>query len=406
MPIEGLSERKQLPRLGKIRLGIKKLSAKKVEYPSATDYFVCPPEIQAIYGDKPQSLDILIPVEDEEIWCSQWYRQYSRTRGLVCKGDGKTCRRMVDVDSGAIAGRETKEVVWREGVVCDGRECLDYKARACQEVMNLQIILPKVPGLGIYQIDTGSIHSIMNINNSATMIRAMVGRVAWVPLVLKLEPTTVNNPDDGKKKTVFCMQLRYEKSVVDLLTDSQKPRLAMLLGKPVEDEAPEDRLLSRGNTEKSEEHEAMVQDAIATGWPRPDDELRQNKRDIIEAHGHVVQPSVVPQGATHTASPALVTVIPQTVTTTPQTEADAAFEKLGTDRKEIETKETWGFVQTQYLKESMTSLNWSIVDVVQWLKRSVDADIARKKFDEVVTSLTQEQAAKFVDEIEERLKKK
>lgn len=267
-PIAGLSEQKRLPRLGKIHLGVKKKSPRTGgEYPCATDYFVCPPEVAKIYGDKPKRLDVIVPVEDEEIWASQYYRQYSRSRGLVCKGDGITCRRMVDIETGDVAGKSTKEIAWKEGCECEGRSCPDYIGKACQEVMNLQVLLPKVPGLGVWQIDTGSVHSIMNINNCATMIRAMCGRVSWIPLTLTLEPTEVNNPDDGKKKTVYCMHLKYERSAESLLTDSEKPRLQMLLSSPADDEAPDDRLLSTHTSEKTEELTGRVQDDIADLWP-------------------------------------------------------------------------------------------------------------------------------------------
>jgi len=263
MPIKGLSENRRLPRLGKIRLGVKKLSPRtKNEYPSATDYFVCPDEVKVVYGEKPKALDVIIPVEDEEIWANQYYRQYSRSRGLVCKGDGLTCRRMVDKKTGDIANRDTKTVIWSEGGECAGQDCPDYQSKACQEVMNLQFLLPKVPGLGVWQIDTGSINSIRNINNCATMIRAMCGKVSWIPLSLTLEPTEVVNPDDGKKKTVYCMHLRYSGSAESLLLDNEKPRLQLLLSAPVDDEAPDDRHLSIGTKEKSEEVQAKAKDDI------------------------------------------------------------------------------------------------------------------------------------------------
>jgi hypothetical protein len=271
MAIKGLTEVKRMPRQGKIRLGIKKVSPRtKGEYPVATDYFVCPQEVQKVYGEKPRKLDVIIPVEDDETWASQFYRQYSKSRGLVCKGDGETCRRMVDVKTGTIAGRDTKEITWVEGAECKGRECPDYLNNACQEVMNLQFLLPKIPGLGVWQIDTGSIHSIMNINNCATMIRAMCGRVNWIPLTLSLEPTEVNNPEDGKKKTVYCMHLRYERSAESLLLDSEKPRLQVLLAAPSDDEAPEDRQLTAYTPEKHEELHSKVQDDIEELWPGGD----------------------------------------------------------------------------------------------------------------------------------------
>ena len=45
MPIYGISDQVRLPRLGKIRLGIKKKTKGGVEYPFATEYFIVPPEI-------------------------------------------------------------------------------------------------------------------------------------------------------------------------------------------------------------------------------------------------------------------------------------------------------------------------------------------------------------------------
>lgn len=269
MPIKGLSEQRRLSRLGKIHLGVKKKSPRTGgEYPTATDHFVCPPEVQKVYGEKPIALNVLIPVEDEEVWASQYYRQYSQSRGLICKGDGETCRRMLDTATGDIAGRDTKEVTWREGIPCPGRDCPDYKAKACQEVMNLQFLLPKVPGLGIWQIDTGSIHSIMNINNAATFIRAICGRVSWIPLTLTLEPVEVVNPDDGKKKIVRCMNLRYNQSTESLLLDSEKPRLQLLVAAPRDDEAPDDRQLSNHTSEKTEElHSQVVDDSAELFGP-------------------------------------------------------------------------------------------------------------------------------------------
>jgi len=309
-PIKGLSEQKRLPRLGKIRLGIKKISPRtKREYPSATDFFVCPPEVQLVYGEKPQRLDVIIPLEDEEVWASQYYRQYSRSRGLVCKGDGETCRRMVDTETGDVAGRDTKEVTWSEGGTCAGMECPDYKAKACQEVMNLQFLLPKVPGLGVWQVDTGSINSIRNINNCATMIRAMCGRVSWIPLLLTLEPTEVVNPDDGKKKTVYCMHLRYERSAESLLTDSEKPRLQLLLSAPADDEAPEDRHFSISTPEKKEEVQSKAEDDIHDLWPEPEEEPRMSKAEIKELEAESTPAPDAPQ-ATREPSKTDAKVIP------------------------------------------------------------------------------------------------
>jgi hypothetical protein len=268
MAIKGLTEVRRLPRVGKIHLGVKRVSPRTGhDYPVATPFFVVPPEVEKVYGKEPKKLDVIIPVEDDEQWCSQYYRMYSNVRGLVCKGDGVACRRMVDIDTGAVANRVTTTVKWEEGLPCEGRDCPHYKDNACQEVMNLQVILPKVAGLGIWQIDTGSINSIRNINNCAAMVRAICDRVAWVPLTLTLEPTEVVNPDDGKKKTVYCMHLKHEAGFYQLIEAAGRPKKDYFITMPADDEAPRDKLISNGNGDNREEFQAVVADDIDTLFP-------------------------------------------------------------------------------------------------------------------------------------------
>jgi hypothetical protein len=238
-PIKDLTTTRRMPRLGKFHLGIKDPQR---GFPIKTDYFVIPEglpatdDIKRIFGDKPKELSILIPVEDEEKWCSQYYRCYSKTRGLVCKGDGEKADRLIDAQTGALVDAGSKEVVWKE-MICQGRECPDYKVK-CKEVMNLQFLLPEVPGLGVWQVDSGSINSIININSTAELIKSIYKRIAMIPLLLTLEPREVNNPETKKKQTVYCLNLRINSKLSDLALEARKQ--SVLLELPVgDDEAPD-----------------------------------------------------------------------------------------------------------------------------------------------------------------------
>jgi len=239
MPIKGLSESRRLPRLGKIHLGIKKKAKSGAMYPSATEYFVVPPEVAEVVGEKPTELPIIFPIEDDEKFASQFYRSYSMTRGLVCRGDGETSRRMVDAHTGEMANQDSSEIAWRDGLPCEGRDC-PYYGNKCKEVMNLQFLLPTVEGLGIWQIDTSSINSIRNINSGIELIRGVYGRIAMIPLLLTLEPIEVVNPDDGKKKKVRVLNLRTKGTMIELMERAIKPAREMLLPAPLDTEAPED----------------------------------------------------------------------------------------------------------------------------------------------------------------------
>lgn len=236
MPIKNVSDRRRIPRLGKIRAGIKvekKDGAGNVisTHPKAVPWFVCPPEVAAVYGAQPTELDIIFPVEDPEIIASQYLKYYSKTRGLVCRGTGESAMALVDVTTGEIAKRDAERTELR-AVSCNPNTCQYYATKYCKERLSLQFMLPKVPGLGVYQIDS-SYWSIVNVNSCLEVIKATCGRVSGIPLVLALVPQVVQ--PEGKKKTVSVLQIKINECIGDLI--HSKP-FAIDGTKPLQLEAP------------------------------------------------------------------------------------------------------------------------------------------------------------------------
>lgn len=238
MPIKDLSDAIRLPRLGKIHLGTKH---PEKGYPVKTDYFVFDKEnplygnLVKVFGDKPKELRILIPTEDEGTWAEQYYRSYDMTHGLICKGDGEEALRMVDIATEDIATPKTKTVALRP-LACEGKQCPVYQAKKCHERMQLRFLLPEIPGLGIWQIDTGSINSIMNINSSAALIRSAFKRLSLIPLLLRLEPQEVNNPESGKRQTVYILNLRTNITIMELAEKARQQSQTLRLEMPDVDE--------------------------------------------------------------------------------------------------------------------------------------------------------------------------
>ncbi|MDD5061765.1 MAG: hypothetical protein PHN44_05740 [Candidatus Marinimicrobia bacterium] len=236
MPIVGLSETRRLPRLGKIRMGIKvkgmTKEGKEFERPQKTDYFVCPEIVQKVYGEKPRSLDVIIPVEDEEKFAPQFYKCYSASHGLVCKGNGDMATRSIDTLTGDMANHNTKEVEFHD-MVCPGRQCPDYGPRRCKEVMNLQFLLYKIPGLGVWQIDTSSVNSIININSCIDYIRSIFGRIAMIPLQLTIEPKEVQNPENAKRQTVYVLNLRTDMTLLEMTANTRQFQNLIGMGKRI-----------------------------------------------------------------------------------------------------------------------------------------------------------------------------
>lgn len=189
--VKGVSERRRLPRLGKIRLGFKKVTKSGKEYPAEADYFICPPEVQKVYGEKPKELEIVFPVEDPEVFFPQSYKAYGLDQRLKCKGDGEVAIR-VNQETGELEERDCP-CEWLEEGKCAIRG-------------HLLVILPKVSMGGTYQIDTGSYNNIVAINSYIDYLRALVGRVSLIPLVLRRVEQVVQAPD-GKARKHYLLQL-------------------------------------------------------------------------------------------------------------------------------------------------------------------------------------------------------
>jgi len=237
-PIKGVSDVRRMPRLGKVRLGIKVEPEGKNPYPRATDYFVVPDEIKEYTGNTPKKLNIMFPTEKADEFAQQWLRCYSFTQGLICKGDGSTAIRKIDVETGDIARHTTQEWVFKEWG-CDPDTCEQGMEKQCRRVMNLLFFMPDVPGFGVWQLDTTSFYSIVNINSCVDLIKRICGRISFIPLTLSLEPLEVT-PPGIKKKTVHILAIRSDVKLADIQKLGRVPPERIMLPELEEEEAPAD----------------------------------------------------------------------------------------------------------------------------------------------------------------------
>ncbi len=196
MPIKDYKGKGRVPRLGKIRLGVIK-KGKNSEYPSAVDYFVCPKEVKKVYGPKPKKLEITFHSDKIEEIFPQYYKRYGKSTGLVCKGDGESAL-AINPDTGEFGEIE-----------CAGRDCDYYKNNQCKEIGNFYFMILGVKRFGVYQLDTSSYNSILNINGGIEFAQNLTGgRLKMIPFILEVRPQEVN--PEGKKKTVYVLHLEAD----------------------------------------------------------------------------------------------------------------------------------------------------------------------------------------------------
>lgn len=219
--IKGLSDRRRLPRLGKIRLGFK-LKKGTVEYPAELPFFLLPPEVARIYGGKvtlerakelgvtrqdvlnfvsdnlnrlAEEIEIMLPINEIDSVFPNAYKWYGGQKGVKCMGNGETALRF-DEESKAMIEIECP---------CDKLKSETNPKGECTQRGHLLCLIPKVNMGGIYQIDIGSVNSIIDVNSGIDYVQALVGRFALVPLILRRIPTQTHH--DGKKQVHYTLQL-------------------------------------------------------------------------------------------------------------------------------------------------------------------------------------------------------
>jgi len=130
-------------------------------------------------------------------------------------------------------------------MTCDYEACPEYGAR-CRRVMTLMFMMPDVPGLGVWQINTSSFYSIREVNTTLGIIRNMTrqkdypnGRISWIPLTLVLGPLTVSPPGTGQK-TVYIMHIDTDFKLADIIKKALLPPSRAIVPAPEVEEPPED----------------------------------------------------------------------------------------------------------------------------------------------------------------------
>ena len=185
----------RLPRLGKIRLGIKKTAQSGKEYPAEVDYFVVPDEVKAKFGDRPKSLPVMIAVEDEDKFLRQYYACYGSNQKIKCQGDGELAARRDD------KGKITE-------MACPSPESCDFaKQFKCHARIDIMLVLPDVNMGGCYQLSSGSVNTDIDLRSGLEMARYLFGRIAWVPMSLKREERKIPDPETGKMQTHWPVSL-------------------------------------------------------------------------------------------------------------------------------------------------------------------------------------------------------
>lgn len=202
MPIDGLSDKRRFQRLGKLRLGEKRISERtQKEHPVTLDHFKCSDDdgsFHKLFGAEPRRLGIVFPYNTPDLIFPHFRENWTKG-GLKCKGDGVRCE-------------QTLEDGQRVENECAGNECAETKANHCKPVGHLRFFIPSLSLSGYYQVSTSSYNSIVNINSALELAFLRFKQLQNIPFILEVRMNEVEV--EGKKKKIpVCYLMVNEESV-------------------------------------------------------------------------------------------------------------------------------------------------------------------------------------------------
>lgn len=251
MSIKGLSDIRRCPRLGKLRLGEKASVEGRpdVKRPKETGYFLLDPQtgsvdrdfnlrsqFKELYGSTPTRILVMFPPVSREMFFTVWNKRYGISAMLKCKGDGMGTGEGLTGEAVCIRPeyaqgltRRGKNEMGQVLVQCDGQNCIyqNPPSKECSRVGSLQVILPELTALGVFQLDTRSFNSIVNINSGLDWLDSMCGRCQMLPIHLLLTPQMIVH--DGQKRKHFILQIDMNLSIMQL-QERSKMQLSQVIG--------------------------------------------------------------------------------------------------------------------------------------------------------------------------------
>ena len=136
-------------------------------------------------------LDILIPGAAGAV--SQSYELWQ----------GGTCERRCD-------GTTVTTPKGAAACICAAKQ-LDGPDRECEIMTRIKVMLPRLPGLGVWRLDTGGYMAATTLPSTLTLL-AQLSRGTWIPAVLRAEQRSRRVRDDNGK----AMTHRFVVPVLDL----------------------------------------------------------------------------------------------------------------------------------------------------------------------------------------------
>ena len=197
----------ELPEVGRLHIGMKKMGQNGKEYPVSVDYFIPSGKYAGMFtaalGDKPATIQIIFPDDDPEKVCNQRWEYRDNAGALVARGDGQEFE--------VWNGKKYIPVSTEKYPDIMQQICEKYPTRRGADnwdiALTMRFIIPAVRGIiGVWVFSTrGKASSIKNIINSFDGVKMLRGTITNSVFDLSVAFAKSNKPNQNNRYPVVTM---------------------------------------------------------------------------------------------------------------------------------------------------------------------------------------------------------
>lgn len=203
----------ELPEIGRIGIGEKRLSQNGKEYPVALDYFkargVYAPAFEKAFESsdgKPNVIQVIFPDDDPEKVCNERYELRDGSGALVASGDGQVFQVWNGKKYVEYSAAEHPDIMERLAARYP-RKPKDENDNGWDITLTMRFIIPAVRGIvGVWQLTTkGAASSVRNIRESFDAVQAMRKTVTGTVFDLAVKFAKSNKPGVTSRYPVISL---------------------------------------------------------------------------------------------------------------------------------------------------------------------------------------------------------
>lgn len=216
-----------LPRIGKIKIGMKRRSDKTgKEYPTSVDYFIPSGKYAGLftkaYGEKPQTIQIVFPSDSPAEVCKEEWELRDDKGALVASGDGQDFK----VWSGqAYLNLNTDDYPELMESIAKRYGKYNGADNGWRVRLTMNFLIPLVRGVvGLWTFETSGVaSSIRNCRNAYDAMLAERGSVRGAIWDMTVQFATTQKPNDNSRFPVVSIVPNESEGNLRLIKEAMQP---------------------------------------------------------------------------------------------------------------------------------------------------------------------------------------